>query len=452
MGFKKDFVWGIATAAYQVEGGYNQDGRGLSVWDNFSHTPEIVVDMHNGDTACDSYNRYKEDVALMKKIGVKAYRFSISWSRVLPCGTGKVNEKGLEYYDKLVDELIANGIEPYITLFHWDFPYALYKQGGWLNDKSPEWFAEYTKVVIERLSDRVKFWITQNEPQCYIDLGHSKGQHAPGLQLPWNEVLLAGRNSMLAHGRAVMTIRKYAKQSPIIGYAPCGSVAIPNTNSDEDIEAAVIDMFRPSQKSLFTISMLVDPVILGRYPEGAEEIYGEDLPILTDKQKEIMCQPLDFLGFNNYSGHKVYMNSEGEVCRVKKQVGRAQTAMEWDVMPEGIYWGPRLMSERYNLPFYITENGMANLDWKAQDGKIYDYQRIDFTSRYLANYRKLASEGVDLRGYFHWSLLDNFEWKLGYSRRFGMVYVDFETGERTLKESAYWYNKVISSNGEDLSL
>ncbi len=452
MSFSKDFTWGVATAAYQIEGAASEDGRGLSVWDVFSKTPGKVVDMDNGDIACNHYNRYKEDIAIMKSMGVKAYRFSISWPRVMPNGINEINTKGLDFYDKLVDELIANGIEPYVTLFHWDFPHELYKKGGWLNKECTDWFSEYTKVVVDRLSDRVKYWFTQNEPQCYIGLGHADGMHAPGLKLPWKEALIAGHNSMLAHGKSVMTIRAYAKQKPFVAYAPCGSVAVPKSNSPEDIEAARLDMFYPSQKSLHTISMLVDPVVLGEYPEGAYEVFGKDLPEMTPEDRSIMCQPLDFLGMNNYSGHVVYMGSDGKPVNEPKKPGRPQTSMGWDIIPEAIYWGAKMMCERYKLPLVIAENGMANNDWVAKDGKVYDYQRIDYVSNYLSNLKKLASEGVDIRGYFHWSFMDNFEWSLGYSKRFGLVHVDYETGKRTVKKSGEWYKKVIESNGEDLSL
>lgn len=453
MGFQKDFVWGAATASYQVEGAAREGGRGLSVWDIFSRTPGKVVEMHTGDTGCDQYHHVEEDVALMKEMGLKAYRFSISWSRVMPEGTGRVNEEGLRYYDTLVDELQKNGIEPFVTLFHWDLPYELYKRGGWLNPQIVEWFGDYVRVVVERLSDRVSNWITQNEPQCYIGQGYQKGTHAPGLTLPWSEALLAAKHSMLAHGKAVQVIRQYAKKKPLVGYSPCGSVAIPKTLDEKDMEAARRDMFDLTEKSsMHVIGLFVDPVILGRWPKGAKELFGDDLPQLSKEDTELMCQPLDFLGMNNYSGHVVYMGDDGTVCNEKKAPGREQTAMGWDIMPEAIYWCFRLMCERYHLPMYVTENGMANVDFPARDGKVYDYQRIEYTGRYLEKLRQLSEEGYPIRGYFHWSLMDNFEWAFGYSKRFGMIYVDYETGKRTMKESGKWYRKVIETNGEDLSM
>lgn len=450
MEFSKDFVWGGATASYQVEGAAKEGGRGLSIWDVFSHTPGKVLEMHTGDVGCDQYHHVKEDVALMKKIGLQAYRFSISWSRVIPDGTGKVNEEGLRYYDLLVDELLKNGIEPYITLFHWDLPYELYKRGGWLNPDIVEWFGEYVKVVVEHLSDRVTYWITQNEPQCYIGQGYKTGTHAPGLTLPWSEALLAAKHSMMAHGRAVQVIRRCAKKQPKVGYAPCGSVAIPKTNDPSDIEAARLDMFHAYEKSMHVVGLFTDPVILGTWPEGSKELYGDDLPDLTEEEVKLMKQPLDFLGMNNYSGHVVTMGENGCPKSLAKVPGRPQTDMHWDIMPEAIYWCFHFMCERYHLPMYVTENGMANVDFPARDGKVYDYQRIEFTGMYLEQLRKLVSEGYPIKGYFHWSLLDNFEWALGYNRRFGMIYVDYQTGKRTIKESGKWYRRVIETNGVEL--
>lgn len=448
MGFKKDFVWGVATAAFQIEGAANE--RGNCIWDEFCRIPGKVEDMHDGDTACDHIKRYKEDVKIIGDIGAKAYRFSISWPRVLPDGTGKVSQSGLDFYDALVDELLENGIEPYATLYHWEFPYELHKKGGWLNRDSADWFAEYVSIVANKLSDRVKYWMTQNEPQCYIGLGYSRGEHAPGYQLPWKEVLLAGHNSMLAHGKAVMAIRQSSKQKAEIGYASAGSVKIPFSENAEDIEAARRAMFTANERSMFISSILLDPILLGRYPEEAFEAFKGEMPEIRQGDLETMHQPLDFLGFNIYNGTTVKAGKNGEPETVKGEPGHGETAMGWPVSPKALYWGPKFLIDRYNLPFYITENGMANLDWVSRDGTVDDPQRIDFLGRYIAEYRKLASEGADLRGYFHWSLMDNFEWAFGYSKRFGLVYVDYKTGKRIIKKSGLWYKKVIESNGEVL--
>lgn len=452
MGFQKKFIWGAATAAYQIEGGAGEDGMGLSVWDRFCKTPGKIQNGDNADIACDSYHLVDKDIALLKEIGVNAYRFSISWPRVIPEGTGSVNEKGLDYYDAIVDKLLEAGIQPFITLFHWDYPYALYRRGGWLNPESPHWFAEYTAAVAKRLSDRVDYWITQNEPQCYIYMGLMSGEHAPGLKLPVREVMAAAHNSMLAHGMAVKALRAAAGRPIQIGYAPTGYTGVPDTESEQDIEALRRAMYVITDKTDYNFTMLVDPVILGRYPETAFDVYGGDMPEIGPDDLKIMSEPIDFLGFNIYNGKTVRMGKDGKPHAVPRYPGFPLTGNGWPVTPETLYWGPKLLMERYRLPFYVTENGMADDDWIAEDGKIHDFKRIDFMDRYLRAYRRLADEGEDVRGYFHWSLLDNFEWACGYSHRFGLTYVDYRTRERTLKDSAYHYRDIIRSNGGSLSL
>lgn len=450
MSFSKDFVWGAATAAYQIEGAAFEDGKGLSVWDMCCKKKGFVKDGDTGNIACDHYHRYKEDIQLMKEIGLKAYRLSISWPRVLPDGIGKVNEKGLDFYDKLIDELLDNGITPYVTLFHWDYPYELYKKGGWLNSDSSDWFAEYTKVVVERLSDRVNHWITENEPQCYITLGHSRGVHAPGLKLDLNDVLIAAHNSLLAHGKAVQTIRKYSKQPCEIGYAPVGSVSFPQTNSVKDIEAARMAMFNFKEPNLWCNSWWMDPIFLGSYPEDGLKVFEPWLPNIKAEDMKIINQPIDFLGLNIYHGQKVCMGKADNVETVKKNIGYNQTAIKWPVTPETLYWGPKFFYERYKKPIIITENGLSNTDWVSLDGKVHDPQRIDFLHRYIKEYKRAAEDGVDIKGYFCWSLMDNFEWAEGYNERFGLIHVDYTTQKRTLKDSAYWYKQVIDSNGNIL--
>ncbi|MEF3308099.1 GH1 family beta-glucosidase [Paenibacillus sp. GYB004] len=449
MGFSKNFVWGAATAAYQVEGAASIDGRGLSVWDIYGATPGKVLHGHTGQRACNHYERYKGDVGLMKEIGLQAYRFSVSWPRVLPEGVGSVNDKGLDFYDRLVDELLHHGIEPYITLFHWDFPYELYKKGGWLNRDSANWFADYSAVVVNRLSDRVKNWITLNEPPVFINLGHKTGKHAPGLQLPLQEVLQAAHHAMLGHGKAVQAIRHNAKLQVQVGYAPNTQVPIPNTDSLEDIEAARFKMFEIQTKQDTNLaSLFVDPVVLGDYPQSAYEVFGSDMPAMLSDDLKTICQPLDFIGFNIYHGARYKKGDGAKPERVAFKEGHMETSMGWPVTPEALYWGPKFIVDRYKLPLYITENGMANTEWPNLDGQIYDHQRIDFLSRYLGQLKRLAEEGADLRGYFCWSLMDNYEWSHGYAERFGLIYVDYETEERTVKQSGLWYKRVIETNGE----
>lgn len=450
MGFKKDFVWGTATAAYQIEGAAFEDGKGLSVWDACCKRPGFVKLGDTGNVACDHYHKYKEDIKLMKEIGAKAYRMSISWPRVLPNGTGKINEKGLDFYDKLIDELLKNGITPYITLFHWDYPQELYKRGGWLNPDSSDWFAEYTKVIVDRLSDRVNHWMTENEPQCYINLGHDQGTHAPGLKLDLSDVLLAGHNSLLAHGKAVQTIRNYSKLDCEIGYAPIGVVSFPDTNSKEDIEAARQATFGFDGPNLWNSSWWIDPAYLGHYPEEGLKVFEKWMPKIGADDMKIIHQPVDFLGINVYQGTRVRMNESGKPEAVELKMGHPETAIKWPVTPDALYWAPKFFYDRYKKPIIITENGMSNSDWVSLDGKVHDSQRIDFLNRYLKEYKRAAEDGVDAKGYFCWSLMDNFEWAEGYNERFGLIYVDYETQKRTIKDSGYWYKQVVDSNGENL--
>ena len=449
MSFNKDFVWGAATAAYQIEGAAYEDGKGLSVWDVLCKKDGFVKSGHTGDVACDHYHKFKEDIAVMKEMGLKAYRLSISWSRIIPNGTGEVNEKGLKFYDELIDELLKNGIEPYVTLFHWDYPYELYLRGGWMNPESPLWFEEYTKVVVERLSDRVKNWMTINEPQCFIGLGLYQGDHAPGLKVSKHDFMRAVHNTLLSHGRAVKTIRKYSKQDCKVGFAPVVGIATPKTDSPQDIEAAKRAMFGMKEFSIWNNCLWIEPVYTGKYHQDVINLMGEYMPEIKEGDMELISQPLDFFGMNNYNSSVVY-DENGETKGATAKAGAPRTAFNWGVTPEGLYWGPKFFYERYKKPILITENGLSNTDWVSLDGKVHDPQRIDFLNRYLLQYKKACEEGVETMGYFQWSLMDNFEWAYGYHERFGLVYVDFETQERIIKDSGHWYKTVIESNGEVL--
>lgn len=448
MGFSKDFMWGAATAAYQIEGAWNEDGKGPSVWDICGRGKNVVLYNETGDVACDHYHRYKEDVALMKEIGLKYYRFSISWSRILPEGIGSINEKGLQFYSNLVDELKANGIEPLVSLFHWDYPYALYQKGGWMNPESSDWFLEYTKVVVDALSDRVSYWITLNEPQCFIGCGHAFGSHAPFVQFGTKELIAMSHNVLLAHGKAVKYIREHAKTKAEISFAPIAPVYIPQNDSPEAIEEAKNKTFRMDKQGFtFSLTWWSDPVILGRYPQEAYELFGEDMPVYSEDDMKLICQPLDFYGMNVY-----YSASDRRVEGYPENMwqGRPQTGMDWVVSPEVMYWSPKFIYERYGLPLMITENGMAGMDWVHLDGKVHDPYRIDFMHRYLLEFRRAAEEGIPLKGYMHWSAMDNFEWAFGYNKRFGLIYVDYQTQERIIKDSGYWYRDIIETNGENL--
>jgi beta-glucosidase len=449
-GFRDGFVWGCATASYQIEGAAKTDGRGDSVWDLLCRQPGTVYDGHTGEVADDHYNRYQEDVALLKQLGAMGYRFSVSWSRVLPEGVGAVNEKGLAFYDRLVDSLLEAGVAPYVTLFHWDFPTELYYKGGWLNRDSVKWFADYTKVVVDRLSDRVVNWMTLNEPQCFIGMGHESGIHAPGIQLSTEQVLRAGHHALMAHGAAVQTIREHAKKTPAIGYAPVGSVSIPATDSPEDVEAARQAMFVAQSTSFWDNAWWMDPIFFGHYPEASLEQHGLNVPDYTEADMDLIKQPLDFFGVNTYHGQIVKAGVDGVPQVQGFPPGSAHTAVNWPVTPECLYWGPKFFYERYGKPVLITENGIAVTDWPALDGKVHDPQRIDYLHRHLLELRRAYREGVDIVGYLEWSLLDNFEWAEGYKERFGIVFVDYATQQRIPKDSYYWFRDVIASNGANL--
>lgn len=449
MGFKKDFIWGAATASYQIEGAWNEDGRKPSVWDIFSHEPGKVFGNHTGDVACDHYHRFKDDVRLMKELGIKGYRFSISWSRIIPDGTGKINEKGVKFYSELIDELLKNDIEPYITLFHWDYPYELYKRGGWLNDESVYWFADYAGKVVELFSDRVKYFITFNEPQCFIGQGYLEALHAPGLKLGYRDIFQMCHNVLKAHGAAVIEMRKNARQDIKIGYAPTGTVCYPASENKCDIEAAYNQMFKCpplSNEVMWNISWWCDPVHLGKYPEEGLKMYKEFLPEITETDMKLINQKIDFMGQNIYNGVEIAADENGNPQYIERRAGYPRTSIGWPVTPKCLRWGPRFLCERYNLPLYITENGMAAHDTISLDGEVHDHNRTDFLNRYLIELEKAADDGAEISGYFLWSLMDNFEWGRGYFERFGIVYVDYETQERIPKDSAYWYKEWIEAH------
>lgn len=448
--FPRSFVWGAATSAYQIEGASQADGKGLSVWDVLCRKPGAIYGGHSGDHACDHYHRSSQDVQLFKEMGLQAYRFSISWPRVLPEGIGRLNGKGLDFYNRLVDDLLAAGITPYVTLFHWDYPYALYQRGGWLNPDSPHWFAEYALHVVEALSDRVQHWITLNEPQVYIGLGHWVGSYAPGLSLPWSEALLAGHHTLLAHGLAAQAVRAASKTESQVGVAFVGSVAVPLTPSPEDVEAARRATNAVNGRSFWNNPWFADPIFLKRYPEDGVRLYGQDMPSIKAEDLEMIAQPLDFFGLNIYRADLVKAAPDGSIEQVDFPAGHPMTTFHWHSTPEALYWGPKFLYERYRVPILIAENGLSNNDWVSLDGKVHDPQRIDFTARYLLALRAACQEGVDVRGYFYWSALDNFEWVEGYRQRFGLIYVDYASQKRILKDSALWYREIIRGNGAAL--
>lgn len=453
MSFKRNFIWGAATASYQIEGAYQEDGKGLSVWDDFCRVPGAVFQGETGDAACDHYHRFREDIALMKKIGIKAYRFSISWPRVLPNGTGKVNGQGLKFYDELVDELLANGIEPYVTLFHWDYPLELYHRGGWMNPDSPIWFEEYAEIIAKHFKGRIRNYITINEPQCFIGLGHYRGTHAPGIKLSKEDCFICVKNVLLAHGRAVKKLRELGGDV-MIGMAACGGIKIPISPSEADIQAARKATFCISDdpdEALFSVSLWSDPVFFGDYPEDFKKLYFGRFVPFTKEEQSLVSQPVDFFGQNIYNGSPVRAAESGWEP-VPFGAGHARTAFGWPVTPDCLYWCTRFLYEKYGKPVIFTENGMSAHDTVSLDGKVHDPNRIDFLNRYLLGMERAAEEGYQVDGYFHWSLMDNFEWARGYDERFGLIYVDYQTQKRILKDSALWFGEVIRSNGNNLTL
>ena len=447
-GFCKDFLWGAASAAHQIEGAYLEDGKGMGIWDTFEQETGYIIRNENGNVACDHYHRYREDVAIMKELGLKSYRFSVSWPRVMPEGYGTVNEKGLQFYIDLVNELTEAGIEPMVTLFHWNLPTAIYELGGWENPQVVDWFEQYTDVVTTALGKKVKYWMTFNEPQLFIGAGLNAGVFAPFEKKSTEALMRISKNVYLAHGKAVRIIRKICQNS-IVGMAPTGEIVIPRDMNAESIERARKLSFSMKKESFTSsITWWSDPVFFGKIPEDAQAIFGECLPVLTEEEWEIVTEPLDFYGFNIYQGLEDLDSTEeyGPYA----YPGSPKTSMDWNVTPEVLYWSCRFLYERYGKPIMITENGMSSFDWVSLDGKVHDPNRIDFLHRYLRSIKDAVSEGIPVLGYQYWSIMDNFEWINGYDKRFGLVYVDYRTQKRTIKDSACWYRDVIATNGEIL--
>lgn len=452
--FPKNFTWGAATASYQVEGAAEADGRGPSIWDRFCRKPGAVYDGHTGDIACDHYHRMEADVALMREIGLQAYRFSIAWPRILPEGTGAINEAGLAFYDRLVDQLLEAGIQPWMTLYHWDLPLALYHRGGWLNPASPDWFAAYADAVVQRLGDRVNRWMTFNEPQIFIGHGLEKGIHAPGDKLALPEQLLAGKHVLLAHGRACQSIRAHATAPDCqIGWAPAiGGLGPDDPENPESVAAAKEALFQVNESPVNGVSWWSDPVMFGRFPESMPDSVRAAMPTFSEQDFATIHQPIDFFGVNIYALWRRFKRAaDGTKQGLPRSLALPYNHFDWPITPDCLYWTPRYLYERYETPIVITENGMASHDWVALDGKVHDPQRIDFLERHLSELRRAIADGVDVRGYLQWSLMDNFEWAEGYLRRFGIVHIDYPTGQRTLKDSARWYGEVIRSNGTNVN-
>ena len=445
--FPDRFVWGAATAAYQVEGGALADGRGRSIWDMLCEKAGAIHGGHNAEVSSDHYHRWAEDVALLRQLGLNGYRFSLSWPRILPSGTGPLNPPGLAFYDRLVDGLLEAGITPYVTLFHWDLPLELYHRGGWLNRDVAGWFADYAEVVARRLGDRVEHWMTLNEPQVFVGHGHYDGRHAPGLKFSLGEMLRCGHHALLAHGRGVQALRASSPRPARIGFAPMGFPKLPASDSAEDRAAAREQMYAVTEPNHWNLTWWADPVLLGRYPEDGLALFGKDAPKVAAGDLELISAPTDFLGLNIYQGVVIRRGATGRPEVVPHPPGFPVTGFNWPVTPEALYWGPKFAFERYQKPIFITENGLSCRDWPSLDGRVHDPQRIDFITRHLRELFRAIQDGVPIEGYFHWSALDNFEWADGFKERFGLIYVDYASGRRIPKDSYHWYAKVIASRG-----
>lgn len=446
--FPKDFLWGVACASYQCEGGWDADGKGLNIWDEFCHDTahHHIKDGATGDVACDSYHRFREDVALMKAHNIQAYRFSVSWARVIPDGDGAVNEAGLKYYEDLVDELLANGIEPLVTLYHWDLPSALQDRGGWLNRDIVEAFGRYAGIFAGRMKGKVKKYMTLNEPQCAAAFGYGIGIHAPGWTVSEEKVAQVYHHMCLAHSAAYRAVKAAAGEDVQVGVAPCGRLTYPEKDTPANREAAYKATFAmPADDWMFTFNIFLDSVCLKKYADDIPESVQRFAATMDPADWSLMEAP-DFIGVNVYNGKMV----DETGAYVARYAGFPQTGCRWPVTPEVMHYGPLQIAQRYGRPVYITENGQSCNDRIFMDGQVHDPDRIDFLHRYLLELSKAVAEGMDLRGYMQWSFLDNFEWNRGYDERFGIVYVDYRTEERIPKDSARWYAKVIKTNGECL--
>jgi beta-glucosidase len=452
MPFNPSFTWGVASSSYQIEGAANVDGRQPSIWDQFCAEPGRVFEGHHGGIACDHYHRWAEDVELMRQLGVRAYRFSLAWPRIIPEGTGATNTKGLEFYDRLIDALLAAGITPWVTLYHWDLPLVLQRRGGFLNRDMVGWFGDYATAVGQRYGDRVKHWMTFNEPPCIVGLGYQEGIHAPGLKRPFADCLLAAHHLLMAHGAGVQALRA-ASRDARISLAHTGRERIPATTDAADIAAARADYLASTDRHLWNLTWWADPVFLGHYPEDGLAAFAADLPRIADADLKLIAQPLDFIAYNCYSGFRVRAGADGKPVPAPGGwgIGNPRGTLPWlAIAPDAPYWAARFQHERYGLPVVFTENGYCNTDFVHRDGAVHDPQRIDFVARYLASIRRAAEEGVPIAGYFYWSILDNFEWAEGYKDRFGLVHVDYATQRRTPKDSFAWYRDVIRTNGANL--
>jgi beta-glucosidase len=448
--FPENFAWGVASSAYQIEGAWNEDGRGISIWDQFVHAPGNVKDGSTGDVACDHYHRWPEDVAIMKSLGIRWYRFSISWPRILPNGRGRINQKGLDHYSRLIDGLLEAGITPLPTLYHWELPVALQETGGWPERETASAFADLADVASRHIGDRARHWITHNEPWCSSMLGYQVGVHAPG----WRNCYAALRSAhhlLLSHALAVQSIRANVPDAKI-GIALNFEPAVPASSGPADYHAT-------RRWDGYYFRWFLDPLYGRRYPADIVHHYmhkghlPNGLDFVDEGDFDIIAEPTDFLGVNYYTHHIARETSDQEYQEqgIFSAPTHNQTEMGWDINPEALYNLLNRLYFEYGIPnLFVTENGCSYLDGPDKNGRVADQLRIAYLSDHLIAVHRAIQNGVPVAGYLQWTLLDNFEWSLGYTQRFGIVYVNFDDQRRILKDSAFWYRDVIAANGLEI--
>ena len=440
--FPEEFIWGTATSSYQIEGGYNEDGKGESIWDRYTHTYGTILNNDTGDVACDHYHLYEKDVKILKELGIKSYRFSISWSRIFPDGKGEPNEKGMDFYRNLVKLLIENGITPAVTLYHWDLPQKLQDIGGWVNREVVELFEQYARYVFKELGNKVAIWMTFNEPWVSSFIGYWYGGHPPGIS-DLSLALQAAHNILLAHGKTVRAFREMGMKGEI-GISLNLNPVYPASENENDLFAA-------NRYSEFYNSWFLDPILRGKYPEQLLNLFSNiaTLPNMDNVDMDIIHSPIDFLGVNNYSFSSVVYDANKLPLQLTfADTGKVKTDTGWEIYPEGIYDLLVYLHQEYNgVKIIITENGAAFKDVIDNEGKVNDSERISYLNEHIFQIHQAIRDGVNVAGYYLWSLMDNFEWRVGYSKRFGIVYIDYETQKRIIKKSGFWYKEVIENNG-----
>ncbi len=446
--FNKDFIFGASTASYQIEGSIDKDGKTKSIWDTYTSVKGNILDNSDGTVVCDSYIKYKDDVKILKELGVKAYRFSIAWTRVID-ENNNPNQLGLDYYINLCKELIKNDIKPFITLYHWDMPQWLEDKGGFLNDDISDYFEHYADVVTKALGEYATDYITINEPQVIFTLGHVYCVHAPATKFTDKEMLQAIHNLLKCHGKAVKVIRKNVKNSTV-GFAPCSRPAVPTNKNNELLVKKCYDKYFECKREIEfpnRVAIYSDPVFLGDYPKEYYEEFKGDIPNITKEDLELISQPVDYIYQNYYSGNYYSLDENNNLFMEDFCFGYPEGNIDWlQVVPETLYYGPKFLYERYKKPIIISENGFCNNDVISLDGKVHDPERTDYIQRYLLELERVSKE-IEVKGYFVWSLFDNFEWNAGLRKRFGLVYIDYRNGNRIKKDSFFEYQKIIKNGG-----